>query len=376
MLVVMKRSIGALVCSAVMLVANAPVGESLEQAGAMAGQKASATSFQRWVHDFSSPSKLDLAKMTPIEKARALAPCHRTSSILYCLGLGFRDSFPNYRRLLTSAQHGTFAPLGDKPFAAWLRERAAMSTKARGIAEDQELDDASASLEKELAVQAVLDQIDAGLPVGSMDGVLAATGRAAHSSNARKSDPDGSFKFIIPGYQTKQSESYWCGPATFQMIEWADDDTKQTQQHWADELGTTSSGTAITAMVSKTNSLTRWDNAAGTYVTQDVSEWDADDLWGVHVSHLDDGTPAPIIEHPELLTTYFTYLSHSGDGHFQVGRGFQQLAGSSLRSVAIFEPWNEADFYAGGNTTWGPQLVPASKLLNATKANSLNNLGL
>ena len=41
-----------------------------------------------------------------------------------------------------------------------------------------------------------------------------------------------------------QTRSYWCGPTSMQMIVWGWRGRQQSQDHWADRLNTTSSGTS------------------------------------------------------------------------------------------------------------------------------------
>ena len=48
-----------------------------------------------------------------------------------------------------------------------------------------------------------------------------------------------------------------------------------SQAHWADRLGTTTSGTAISDMVRVVNDSTGWDREdhAGTYITLDIGDY-------------------------------------------------------------------------------------------------------
>jgi hypothetical protein len=178
--------------------------------------------------------------------------------------------------------------------------------------------------------------------------------------------------YIMKGFQTSQDKGYWCGPATFQAIDWADDRQKDTQASWAKDLGVTSSGTAISAMVKQTNLKTDWDLAAGSYIVQSVGHWNTQKFFAVHKSHLGDGKPAPVIEHVQLLKRYFPYLAFNHSGHYQVGRGYDAKKGT----IGIFEVFNERRFNSRGNVTDGPKNIPASALFNATLANSFKNIGL
>ncbi|WP_350275293.1 C39 family peptidase [Kribbella sp. HUAS MG21] len=177
--------------------------------------------------------------------------------------------------------------------------------------------------------------------------------------------------YIMKGYQTSQEKGYWCGPATFQSVDWADDNQKDTQASWAKDLGTTTSGTAISAMVKQTNLKTAWPKSAGTYIVQNVSNWNTKTFFTVHQKHL-GVYKAPVIEHTQLLKRYFPYLAFNHSGHYQVGRGYDTAKGT----IAIFEVFNERRFNSRGNVTDGPKNIPASALFNATLANSFQNIGL
>ena len=176
----------------------------------------------------------------------------------------------------------------------------------------------------------------------------------------------------MKGFQTSQEKGYWCGPATFQSIDWADDQQKDTQASWAKDLGSSDSGTGISAMVQQTNLKTKWDVAAGPYIVQSVKGWTAQKFLAVHQKHLGDAAPAPVIEHVQLLKRYFPYLAFNHSGHYQVGRGYDMLNGT----IGIYEVFNERRFNSRGNTTNGPKNIPASAMLNATLANSFKNIGL
>jgi hypothetical protein len=177
--------------------------------------------------------------------------------------------------------------------------------------------------------------------------------------------------YLMKGFQTSQEKGYWCGPATFQSIDWADDNQKDTQASWAKDLGSTTSGTAISAMVKQTNLKTAWPKSAGTYIVQNVSSWNAQTFFSVHQKHL-GVYKAPVIEHVQLLKRYFPYLAFNHSGHYQVGRGYDKAKGT----IAIFEVFNERRFNSRGNVTDGPKNIPASALFNATLANSFQNIGL
>jgi uncharacterized protein YqjF (DUF2071 family) len=137
-------------------------------------------------------------------------------------------------------------------------------------------------------------------------------------------------------------------------------------------LGTTRSGTAISAMVRQTNLRTNWDIAGGTYIVQSVRGWTTKKFFTVHQKHLGDGSGAPVIEHVQLLRRYFPYLAFNHSGHYQVGRAYSKTKGT----IGIFEVFNERRFNSRGHVTNGAKNIPASALFNATLANKFKNIGL
>lgn len=176
---------------------------------------------------------------------------------------------------------------------------------------------------------------------------------------------------IMTGYVSKQEKDWYCGPAVMQMIEWADDNTKESQSYWVGSLGTTKDGTAISNIVSRINSETNWDDTNGAYSV--VSVVGKNDAWfrNSHVTQF-MFDHAPIVEHVKLLKSYFGYLNYDHGGHYQVGRGYNNYGDY----IFIIEPYNERDFRSGGASSSGYRTVYYKDLWNATLANSNMNIGM
>lgn len=297
----------------------------------------------------TSPSGGELRGKAAAPATSRLLRCFDLGGPSYCLGIGFTGSAQHGEQL--AAEPVPRSATGDggggaMSAATFVQQRAALSDEERVAAELAEIDVA----------------LDGRAKAGDVAAQLTETPRAAKPTN-----------YIMYGYQTRQSRSYWCGPATFQSIDWADDRQQDTQASWAADLGTTTGGTAITSMVRLTNTKTNWDVAAGAYIVQSVASWSSSQFFTVHRNHLGDADPAPVIEHPKLLRTYFPYLKYNHSGHFTVGRGYAASNGS----ISYFEVFNERDWNSSGNTTSGVRALPAATLLAATKANtSFKNIGL
>jgi hypothetical protein len=368
----------------------------------------------------TSPGDLQVRSADQSEQAKSMLRCFKLETENYCLGLGFVDRVPTGAQLqeLVSPPSLRAAddvgveqdiPTGDLTPAAFVAQRAAMPKSTRVNTELDEMQAAWAGREKardlrELATAstpppnpqssepttaATPPQTPSGTPTPTATPTTtptttptAAPTRTAPTVGpsvpvpATPQTPAAPVKtpasaYIMKGFQTSQEKGYWCGPATFQSIDWADDNQKDTQASWAKDLGSTTGGTAISAMVKQTNVKTAWPKSAGTYVVQNVSDWNAQTFFTVHQKHL-GVYKAPVIEHVQLLKRYFPYLAFNHSGHYQVGRGYDKANGT----IAIFEVFNERRFNSRGNVTDGPRNIPASALFNATLANSFQNIGL
>ncbi|MET7280277.1 C39 family peptidase [Kribbella sp. NPDC005582] len=343
----------------------------------------------------TSPDELE-ASDTETQAASVLR-CFKLEEEHYCLGLGFVDELPTGAQLQdvvstpdVSADEADGVEqdidTGDQAPQDFVAERAAMPKDARVEVELDEMRTAWEGREKARALRLLevspdertsADATPAPTPTPTATPTRTTPTAGPGTPTPAPQPPVQVVKppkssYIMKGFQTSQEKGYWCGPATFQSIDWADDQQKDTQASWAKDLGSTSSGTGITAMVKQTNLKTDWDVAAGTYVVQNVSHWNAQKFFTVHQNHLGDGKPAPVIEHVQLLKRYFPYLAFNHSGHYQVGRGYDRTKGT----IAIFEVFNERRFNSRGNTTDGPKNIPASALFNATLANSFQNIGL
>jgi hypothetical protein len=365
----------------------------------------------------TSPSNLNL-RVTAAEQSKQVMRCFKLETENYCLGLGFVDKLPTGAEISSTVAEPDTArddlragvsaeqdiATGALTPAAFVAERAEMTQGRRTNAELEEMQAAWDGRDKARALR-LLD--DEGNPPPVVAGEPTAPGSDAGrtdvpASGASVAPPSGgqtvvpkpgdpstkptppplkppavtkpkpTSNYIMKGFQTSQDKGYWCGPATFQSIDWADDKQKDTQASWAKDLGATTSGTAISSMVKQTNLKTNWDLAAGTYIVQNVSHWTPAKFLQVHQNHLGDGAPAPVIEHVQLLKRYFPYLAFNHSGHYQVGRGYDKKAGT----VGIFEVFNERRFNSRGNVTDGPRNIPATAMFNATLANSFKNIGL
>ncbi|GAB3954660.1 hypothetical protein GCM10029976_097390 [Kribbella albertanoniae] len=334
----------------------------------------------------TSPDDLQAADTST--QAASVLRCFKLEEENYCLGLGFVDKLPTGAQL----QETVTAPevsadeddgveqdidTGDQTPQSFVAERAALPRSERVDVELDEMKAAWEGREKARALR-LLDDSTSARTSSTSDATPTPTPTPTRTVPTTAPQPPVQVvklpksSYIMKGFQTSQEKGYWCGPATFQSIDWADDKQKDTQKSWAKDLGATSSGTGITAMVKQTNLKTEWDVAAGTYIVQNVSHWNTQKFFTVHQKHLGDGKPAPVIEHVQLLKRYFPYLAFNHSGHYQVGRGYDRAKGT----IAIFEVFNERRFNSRGNVTDGPKNIPASALFNATLANSFQNIGL
>ncbi|TDW77633.1 peptidase C39-like protein [Kribbella pratensis] len=364
----------------------------------------------------TSPGDLQVRSADKTEQTESMLRCFKLDTENYCLGLGFVDKLPTGAQLQSLVSSPTLRaadeagveqdiPTGDLTPADFVAQRAAMPKSTRVAAELDEMQAAWNGREKarelrelvaaqtppvnpetpsdEPTTQATATPTSTATPTATPTATATVVPtRTAPTVAPSKPVPSApqtpaapvktpASAYIMKGFQTSQEKGYWCGPATFQSIDWADDNQKDTQASWAKDLGSTTGGTAISAMVKQTNVKTAWPKSAGTYVVQNVSDWNAQTFFTVHQKHL-GVYKAPVIEHVQLLKRYFPYLAFNHSGHYQVGRGYDKANGT----IAIFEVFNERRFNSRGNVTDGPRNIPASALFNATLANSFQNIGL
>jgi len=371
----------------------------------------------------TSPGDVQLRSADTSAQAASMLRCFKLDTENYCLGLGFVQEVPTGPQrhalmaepsLRAADEMGAEQDIstGDLTPAAFVAERAALPktqrvtaeldemeaawngrAKARELRELAEAETPPPNPETQQTPQSAIAQPTAPTtppdeattaptstptvtPTGTPTVAPTRTAPTGGTPTAVPTTPVApvaapASAYLMKGFQTSQEKGYWCGPATFQSIDWADDNQKDTQASWAKDLGSTTSGTAISAMVKQTNLKTAWPKSAGTYIVQNVSHWTAQTFFTVHQKHL-GVYKAPVIEHVQLLKRYFPYLAFNHSGHYQVGRGYDKAKGT----IAIFEVFNERRFNSRGNVTDGPKNIPASALFNATLANSFQNIGL
>ncbi|MEV6267072.1 C39 family peptidase [Kribbella sp. NPDC051936] len=370
----------------------------------------------------TSPGDVQLRSADTSAQAASMLRCFKLDAENYCLGLGFVQEVPTgpQRHALMAESSLRAADevgaeqdisTGDLTPAAFVAQRAALPKTQRVTAELDEMEAAWNGREKARELRqlaeaetpppnpqtpqteqtpesATAQPTAPATPTNEATTAPATTPTTTPTVTPTRTAPTGGTPTAVPttpvapvaapasaylmkGFQTSQEKGYWCGPATFQSIDWADDNQKDTQASWAKDLGSTTSGTAISAMVKQTNLKTAWPKSAGTYIVQNVSHWNAQTFFTVHQKHL-GVYKAPVIEHVQLLKRYFPYLAFNHSGHYQVGRGYDKAQGT----IAIFEVFNERRFNSRGNVTDGPKNIPASALFNATLANSFQNIGL
>jgi hypothetical protein len=181
---------------------------------------------------------------------------------------------------------------------------------------------------------------------------------------------------LDPTRVNEQRHTYWCGPASMQMIAWGWKDKRRGQRFWADKLGTTTAGTAITDMVRVTNGNTGWDlpGRAGKYVVLDVGDFTFQQWLLLNMRHVVDYR-APLIYHPILLKKYYPYLDDDASGHYQVGRGYLERPDKPTE-VSYFEPWNQQRFDPSEPFISRVQWRGAYKSYRANLAHPFHNIGV
>ena len=319
-------------------------------------------------------------RTTPEVAAAHLVRCADFEGQRYCLGTGWTDQ--TQRQVQARAAVAARAAArpsgrestGDLDAAGQLRRLAAMSPQQRERAVRAELTQAAQSVAKVALLRH--EVLGSPLRMSPTTGRTTTGGTFPMRVKRHWSDYPHSAKILDPHHVAEQHETWWCGPTSAQMIIWGWKGVRQPQRHWADELGTTTSGTGITDMVRVVNQHTGWDNAshAGPYVTLDIGDWSFHDWMLLMMRHTVDYR-APVILHPVLLTQYYPYLDHDGSGHFQVGRGYRKRDGKPPL-LGYFEPWDQQRFHPDEPYIPRIQWRNAYKSYRANEAHFQHNVGV
>jgi hypothetical protein len=286
--------------------------------------------------------------------ARDLARCTEFEGQQYCLGVGWTDAHPEQVQARATApthrsDHEGDETTGDLSTADLLAQRAALPVDERLAVERAELEAAARSVAKVVLLRHQI--LGEPLPAGFLDRhpearVAASTTSTRTTTSRSKRIRDYPPRSTVLKWREarQQRRAYWCGPGALQAIVWGWRTEPRSQRHWADRLGTTSNGTAITEMVRVVNGATGYDQEkyAGQYIVLDISDWSFRKWLLLQMRHVEDYR-APLVLHPILLKRFYPYLDDDASGHFQVGRGYDKR-GDKPTHIGYFEPWNQQRF--------------------------------
>jgi hypothetical protein len=343
-------------------------------------------------------------RITPGASARTLVDdvvrCATFEGQRYCLGTGWTDRTQAQVRAGTlrmlarpAARRSAATSTGDLSTYDAIRHAARLSPTARAAAERAELIRAARSVAKVWLLRHQIQGVP--LPHGFFARhpeerrSPAAVSRTTTTTNIDSAPDSGARRtkhwrdyprkgtVLDPADVTQQHRTYWCGPTTMQMIAWGWHHKRRSQQHWANRLGTTTSGTAITSMVQVVNAATGYDRQsyAGPYITLDIGDWSFNQWKLLMARHIVDYR-APVVLHPVLLQRYYPYLDHDGSGHFQVGRGYKKRSHGRTPLLGYFEPWNQQRFHPDEPFIDRVQWRNAYKSYRANEAHFQHNLGV
>ena len=332
------------------------------------------------------------ARPTPAALVAALVRCAEFEGQRYCLHTGWTEEAADQvvadataaADRTASRTAGRATTTGDADLLTTLRATADLAPAARAAADRAELTEAAKAIAK---VWLIRNQVE-GVPLP--DGFLARHPEiqlgttSARVATAPAATPTTKQASAYPQLDTvldkadvaEQTRTYYCGPTSMQMIAWGWKGEKWSQEFWADKLGTTSGGTAITDMVRVTNSSTGWDNEAhaGPYIVLDIKDFTFYKWMLLQMRHITE-YHAPVILHPILLKQYYPYLDDNASGHFQVGRGYNQN-GDKANLISYFEPWNQQRFDPSEPYIGRVQWRSAYKSYRANEAHFQHNIGV
>ncbi|GAW52026.1 MULTISPECIES: C39 family peptidase [unclassified Nocardioides] len=366
-------------------------------------------------------------KQTPEQLAAGLVRCAEFEGQRYCLGTGWTEDTQQQvqARMATAARtvaarRGPVVTTGDLDARAALARMARMSPTARAAAERAELTMAARSVAKvwllrheiegvALPANFLADHPEARAvatapaakptttpppntaspskspsptrsPSKSPTRTPSKTPTATSSANPgpvkTQADYPGRSAILDIKQVAEQTRTYWCGPTAMQMIAWGWRNRKQSQGHWAQQLGTTTSGTSIYDMVRVVNKSTGWDGKdhAGPYVVLDIGKYSFTQWELLMMRHIHD-YQAPVVLHPILLKQFYPYLDDDASGHFQVGRGYAKN-GDKPDALSYFEPWNQHRFDPSEPTIARVQWRSAYKSYRGNQAHYAHNVGV
>lgn len=341
-------------------------------------------------HLIDAPTPRALPGATPRMLASALTKCADFEGQRYCLGVGWTDQTRAQvaaRLGLTAARRTTTGEAtGDLDPMAALEERARLSPRARMTQERAELTQAARSVAKVWLLRHEIQGVP--LPPGFWTQHPEArptttAARAGSTATATPVLPRKRYRdypthkhLLDPQHVREQHQTYWCGPATMQMIAWGWKGHRNKQRYWVDRLHTTTSGTGISDMVRVVNQSTGYDRAsyAGPYVVLDIKNYGFKHWMTLMMRHFVD-YHAPVVLHPVLLTQFYPYLDHDGSGHFQVGRGYRKRVGKNPL-LSYFEPWDQQRFHPDEPYIGRVQWRDAYKSYRANQTHFQHNVGV
>jgi hypothetical protein len=322
----------------------------------------------------------------PAALARELVRCTTFEGQQYCLGIGWTDADPQavQARVARTRPYNAHAvsteSTGDLSTAALLEQRAAMPADERLAVERAELAAAAGSVAKVVLLRHQI--LGEPLPAGFLDRHPEARAPASKAATTTSTKTKGLKDYprrskVLNWKQIReQRTTYWCGPTTMQAIAWGWQGKRRSQAHWADRLGTTSSGTAISEIVRVVNKATGYDREkyAGKYIVLDISDWSFKKWLLLQMRHIEDYR-APVVLHPILLKKFYPYLDDDASGHFQVGRGYDKN-GKKPAKLGYFEPWNQQRFDPSEPYIARVQWRRAYQSYRANQAHPHQNIGV
>ena len=318
--------------------------------------------------------------------AATLVRCAVFEGQRYCLGTGWTTDTEEEAQTRAARAARTVAALaapavertGDLNARSALAQRARMSPAARARADRAELTMAARSVAKVWLLRHQIEGVP--LPAGFLADhpEAAASTAVAPSRRSVKSASDYPARVqILTGEQSSaQVRSYWCGPASMQMIAWGWRNERDSQRHWAKRLRTTTNGTSVYEIARVVNHATGWDNPkhAGPYIVLDIGKYTYAKWMLLMMRHIHDYR-APVVLHPILLKRYYPYLDDDASGHFQVGRGYAKR-GKKPDELGYFEPWNQQRFDPSEPYIARVQWRDAYRSFRANKAHFAHNVGV
>lgn len=155
----------------------------------------------------------------------------------------------------------------------------------------------------------------------------------------------------------KQETSYWCGPATTKQVLHFLNGSSESQQYYANKLGTTKDGTVfseIDDLLNKEQSVNRYNYV--TYSSGEFIQWKAANIFAIDAGY-------PVVLDLKITPQTMPKYKNNVEGHILNTSGYDARDDNKLR-IRVTDPFDEG----GRGDTLGNQWYDMDGVWKANQA--------